>query len=72
VDVHDALERPELFDVWRLRTYFGSLGRRGVKCIERAVGRPGVRLDEALSDVLEDLERSGTLERVGKHYRLRV
>ena len=35
VDVHDQLETPLLFDVWRLRSYFGSKGPSGARCVQR-------------------------------------
>lgn len=48
VDVHTILARPSYFDSWRLRVYFGSLGRTGVKLLERTVGRQG-----PLDDLIE-------------------
>ncbi|WP_434420531.1 DUF6896 domain-containing protein [Nannocystis pusilla] len=48
IDVHDKLDRPHVFDAWRLQLYFGSLGRAGAKMLERACARPGLPVSDAV------------------------
>jgi len=48
IDVHDKLDRPHMFDAWRLQLYFGSLRRTGMKMLERACGRRGISAKDAL------------------------
>lgn len=43
VDVLDRVDRPDLFDRWRLVTYFGSLRRTGIKLLEHATPSPARR-----------------------------
>ena len=70
VDIHDEFEHPELFDAWRLRTYFGSLGKRGEKSLQKAVDVRGQPMEKALEQVLSTLSATGQVEQVGRHYRL--
>jgi hypothetical protein len=70
VDVHDEFDSPDLFDLWRLRTYFGSLGKQGVQCIVEATGISGQSIDVGLQSALSTLECEGKIERVGQHFRL--
>ncbi|WAS99273.1 DUF6896 domain-containing protein [Nannocystis punicea] len=49
IDVHDKFDRPHMFDAWRLQLYFGSLGRTGMKMLERACGRRGISAKDALA-----------------------
>lgn len=48
IDVHDKLDRPHMFDAWRLQLYFGSLRRTGMKMLERACGLRGISAKDAL------------------------
>ncbi|MBK05367.1 MAG: hypothetical protein CL920_32050 [Deltaproteobacteria bacterium] len=64
VDVSDHLQAPELFSLWRLVWYFGSLRRTGVKMIEKALGRQGEALEKALAELLPILEEAGKIEQV--------
>jgi hypothetical protein len=48
IDVHDKFDRPHMFDAWRLHLYFGSLGRTGMKMLERACGRRGISAKDAV------------------------
>jgi hypothetical protein len=70
VDVHVDVDRPDVFDVWRLRSYFGSLGRRGVRVLERAVGIKGVVLERALAILLDRWMESGDVVATSGGYRL--
>ncbi|MCP4500967.1 MAG: hypothetical protein GY822_13495 [Deltaproteobacteria bacterium] len=47
VDIHEVLTKSVYFDQYRLRTYFGSLGKKGVQMLERIVGHSGP-LDELI------------------------
>ena len=47
-----TLDRPGCFDPWRLRAYFGSLGRRGTKLLERESGVRGQSMKIALEEAL--------------------
>lgn len=70
VDVHRHLGRPDLFDAWRLRTYFGSLGGRGVKLVEREIGSKGKPLDKAIELLLERWLEAGKVTEEEGGYRL--
>lgn len=70
VDIHRSPDRPELFDSWRLRTYFGSLGRRGVKMVEREIGSKGQSLDKAIDLLLERWLEAGIVTEDEGSYRL--
>ena len=70
IDVHRHLDRPNLFDAWRLRTYFGSLGRRGVKMVERAIGSRGLPLDQAIEELLDIWLRAEAIIEENGSYRL--
>jgi len=70
VDVHRHLARPDLFDAWRLRTYFGSLGGRGVKLVEHAIGSKGQPLDKAIELLLQRWLAAGKITEEEGSYRL--
>jgi hypothetical protein len=70
IDVHNYLDSPDVFDVWRCGTYFGSLGRAGVKMISRALGKRGIRMHDAIAILLEDLAEEGLLEKRGIVFRM--
>jgi hypothetical protein len=61
VDVPIEVDNPEVFDLWRLGTYFGSLGRTGVKLLERASGNRGTTILHALETLLDAWQRSGEI-----------
>jgi len=61
IDAHDKIDRPGAFDVWRLSIYFGSLQRTGVKMLERAIGRSGMPVKEALDVVLQRCTEAGVV-----------
>lgn len=70
VDILDAFERPALFDLWRLRIYFGSLGIRGQKILQRTTGARGRPMELVLEQAMMLLLAAGQIEKVGQHYRL--
>ncbi len=70
VDVHRRPGRPDLFDAWRLRAYFGSLGRRGVKMVEREIGSRGQPLDKAIDLLLKRWLEAGIVSEDEGSYRL--
>jgi hypothetical protein len=70
VDVPTKVTDPEVFDIWRLRTYLGSLGRRGVKCIEKSLGERGVVLDNGIERLLDRLRQAGVICAEGECYRV--
>ena len=59
-----------MFDAWRLRTYLGSLGRRGIKLIDSASGVSGTTLQEKVTSWLERLERQQLIKKAGNTYEL--
>ena len=70
VDVHRRPGRPDLFDSWRLRTYFGSLGRRGVRLVEREIGSKGQPLGMAIDLLLKGWLEAGIVIKDEGSYRL--
>lgn len=70
VDVHNEFQRPDLFDHWRLRTYFGSLRKEGARMVKEFASEEGPGLDVALERALAALLARGRLVRVGSHYQL--
>lgn len=69
VNAHNNTDVLEYVDAWRLRCYFGSLGRTGVKLIERALGRRGARLYDAAEELLARLHAAGDLIKYESGYR---
>ena len=70
IDVHDRVDDPEAFDLWRLRTYFGSLGQSGIRVLERSLQSRGVSLDHALTTLLERWQASGDVVEAEGVFRL--
>lgn len=70
IDVHTRPLEPTMFDAWRLRTYLGSLGRRGIKLIDSASGVSGTTLQEKVTSWLERLERQQLIKKAGNTYEL--
>lgn len=68
IDVHTRVQEPTVFDAWRLRTYFGSLGRRGIKLIDKACGNRSASLQEKVELWLEQLENQQAIRRLGNAY----
>lgn len=61
VDVLDRVDRPDLFDRWRLVTYFGSLQRTGIKLLEHATRQRGLPFPDALDLLLPRLIEAGVV-----------
>jgi len=72
VDVHAHADDPALFDLWRLRTYFGSLGGRGVKVVNSAAGMLEGPMEQKIALCLARLRALGTLSEDGGIYRLKT
>lgn len=70
VDVPSDLDEPWFFDAWRLGTYFGSMGRRGTKALEMAIGVRGLDVDESVRSWMERLVAAGIVVRSGRGYRM--
>jgi hypothetical protein len=68
VDVYERLDEPEVFDVWRLGTYFRSLGPRGRKVLAKACGMSETAIDDAVVLVTEELLRAGLVGKDGSGF----
>jgi hypothetical protein len=70
IDVHNRVDEPHLFDHWRLATYFGSLGPSGMRVLERVTEMPGLRADDAVVLLTEELFNAGVIKKDGDSYYL--
>lgn len=71
VDMPDLELDPDEVDLHVLRAYFGSIGRRGAKIVERVVGRRGP-LEALLVEALARLAEAGHARWDGQAYRARA
>lgn len=71
VDIHEMAIEATLFDQWRVRTYFGSLGKRGEKLISTFTGKKNISLDENIKTCLSMLLSNGEIEKINNYYRLK-
>lgn len=72
VDIHNRRDRPDLFDAWRLGTYFRSLRGRGVRILNGLLvprNRQG-GWDAILDDLLCELKSEGKIESVDRWFRI--
>ena len=70
IDAHRMIDEPEAFDAWRLRTYVGSLGSRGVKLVRKTIGERSLSLDKGVDKVLASMVERGEVLRDSGCYRL--
>ena len=70
VDVDEWSVDSGCFDAWRLRTYLGSLGRRGVKLVSFATGESGINLEDNINTWLSKLLSDGAISEVNGYYKL--
>ncbi len=73
VDVHDHFIRLDIIDGWRLRTYLGSLGRRGIKIVDSIVDHHQGTLLERVEELIKKATVQGVIKRVkidGDYYQL--
>jgi hypothetical protein len=68
LDIHARSQEPAVFDAWRLETYIASLGRRGVKIIDRACGTSGGSLRDKIALWLKHLEEGKSIVRLDGAY----
>lgn len=60
IDCHIHLDRPDLFDAWRLERYFGSLGSKGVRLLESWAARQAP-LSELMPNTVSQWETQGLI-----------
>lgn len=71
VDVHARAQEPNTFDAWRLETYFASLGRSGMKRIDKACGTRNGSARQKVALWLQQLEDRGAIRKVDGAFVLR-
>jgi hypothetical protein len=71
VDIHEFDVDWGWFDVWRLRIYLGSLGRRGVKLVSNITGKEGFPLEDNIRLWLSILLAENLIAERHGYYHLR-
>ncbi len=69
VDLHKADSGAECFDVYGLSTYFGSLGNKGQKILNK-YGMESESYLERIGMLVDKLEKSGDIDKKGEAYEL--
>jgi hypothetical protein len=70
VDVYDRVDDPTCIDVWRLGTYFRSLGNRGIRLLRLVSSTARSSVEESVLSLLLELTARGAARRDGDRFYL--
>jgi hypothetical protein len=62
VDVHTSVNKPLVFDAWRLEIYFRSLGKRGIKILKSETGFISASVEIMVIEMLRRLLERGLIK----------